>query len=176
MLERASLMATRGGREGALDTARRALSLVSEGDWPVQRVYAHLRLADLLLPDVTEVERHLLAASHLAERLALPQLRYRLNERLGRLKRLQGRDEEARTLLEAAVAEIERLRGTVTQDAMRASFLRDKVAPYEELLQLYIARMLRKACGAPSRCRAGKVPCPGGFGQRRHREGACCLA
>jgi tetratricopeptide (TPR) repeat protein len=139
MLERASLMATRGGREGALDTARRALSLVSEGDWPVQRVYAHLRLADLLLPDVTEVERHLLAASHLAERLALPQLRYRLNERLGRLKRLQGRDEEARTLLEAAVAEIERLRGTVTQDAMRASFLRDKVAPYEELLQLYLA-------------------------------------
>ena len=140
MLERASLMATRGDREGALDTARRALSLVSEGDWPVQRVYAHLRLADLLLPDATEVEGHLLAASHLAERLALPQLRYRLSERLGRLKRLQGRDEEARTLLEAAVAEIERLRGTVTQDAMRASFLRDKVAPYEDLLLLYVAQ------------------------------------
>ena len=140
MLERASLMATRGDRDGALDTARRALSLVSEGDWPVQSVYAHLRLADLLLPDATEVERHLLAASHLAERLALPQLRYRLNERLGRLKRLQGRDEEARTLLEAAVAEIERLRGTVTQDALRASFLRDKVAPYEDLLLLYIAQ------------------------------------
>ena len=140
MLERASLMATRGDREVALATARRALSLVSEGDWPAQRVYAHLRLADLLLPDATEAERHLLAASHLAERLALPQLRYRLNERLGRLKRLQGRDEEARTLLEAAVAEIERLRGTVTQDVMRASFLRDKVAPYEDLLLLYVAQ------------------------------------
>ena len=140
MLERASLMATRGEREGALDTARRALSLVSEGDWPVQRVYAHLRLADLLLPDGTDAERHLLAASDLAERLSLPQLRYRLNERLGRLKRLQGRDEEARALLEAAVAEIERLRGTVTQDAMRASFLRDKVAPYEDLLLLHVAQ------------------------------------
>ncbi len=139
MLERASLMATRGDREGALDTARRALSLVSEGDWPVQSVYAHLRLADLLLPDATEVEGHLLAASQLAERLALPQLRYRLSERLGRLRRLQGRDEEARTLLEAAVDEIERLRGTVNQDAMRASFLRDKVAPYEELLKLNLA-------------------------------------
>ena len=140
MLERASLMANRGDREAALDTARWALSLVSEGDWPVQRVYAHLRLADLLLPDATEVERHLLAASHLAERLALPQLRYRLNERLGRLRLLQGRDEEARALLEAAVAEIERLRGTVTQDAMRASFLRDKVAPYEDLLLLHVAQ------------------------------------
>jgi CHAT domain-containing protein len=43
-------------------------------------------------------------------------------------------------LLEAAVEEIERQRGTVTQDAMRASFLRDKTAAYEELLQLYLAR------------------------------------
>lgn len=140
MLERASLLTTRGNREAALDTALRALSLVSEGDWPVHRVYAHLRLADLLLPDTTEAEPHLLAASRLAERLALPHLRYRLNERLGRLRCLQGRDEEARTSLEAAVTEIERLRGTVTQDAMRASFLRDKVAPYEDLLLLHVAQ------------------------------------
>src|SRR5919112_911777 len=82
MVERASLLATRGDREAALDSARRALSLVSGSEWPVQRVYAHLRLADLLLPDTTEAELHLLAAGHLAERLALPQLRYRLNERL----------------------------------------------------------------------------------------------
>ena len=45
--------------------------------------------------------------------MALPQLRYRLNERIGHLRRLQGRDEEARVLLEAAVDEIEHLRGTV---------------------------------------------------------------
>jgi CHAT domain-containing protein len=140
MLERAALLAARGDRQAALDAARRALNLVSGGEWPVQHFYAHLRLADLLLPDTTEAEPHLLAAHHLAERLALPQLRYRLNERLGRLRRLQGRDEEARTLLEAAVEDIERLRGTVTQDAMRASFLRDKTVAYEELLQLYLAR------------------------------------
>jgi tetratricopeptide (TPR) repeat protein len=140
MVERASLLATRGDREAALDSARRALSLVSGSEWPVQRVYAHLRLADLLLPDTTEAEPHLLAAGHLAERLALPQLRYRLNERLGRLRRLQGRDEEARTLLEAAVEDIERLRGTLPHEAVRASFLRDKTAAYEDLLQLYLAR------------------------------------
>lgn len=139
MLERASLLATRGDREGALGTVRQALSLLSEGDWPAQRVYAHLRLADLLLPDTIEAESHLLAAEDLSERLALPQVRYRLTERFGHLRRLQGRDEEARTLLEASVEEIERLRGTVTQEAMRASFLRDKVAPYEDLLSLHIS-------------------------------------
>jgi tetratricopeptide (TPR) repeat protein len=140
ILERASLWATLGNPEAALDEARRALGLVSGGEWPVERVYAHLRLADLLLPNVGEAEPHLLAARDLAKRLALPQLRYRLTERLGHLRRLQGREEEARRLLEDAVEEIERQRGTVTQDAMRVSFLRDKSAAYEELLQLYLAR------------------------------------
>ncbi|MCA1710004.1 MAG: CHAT domain-containing protein, partial [Actinobacteria bacterium] len=95
---------------------------------------------DLLLPDAAEAESHLLEASQLAERLALPHLRYRLNERLGSLRGLQGRDEEARVLLETAVDEIERLRGTVAHETMRASFLRDKTTAYEELLKLHLAR------------------------------------
>jgi CHAT domain-containing protein len=140
MLEQASLLVARGDQETALAMARRALHLVSDHDWPVQQIYAHLRLADLLLPSVTEVEPHLREARRLADRLALPQLRYRLNERLGHLRRLQGRDEEARELLETAIDEIEHLRGTVAQDAMRVSFLRDKTAAYEDLLQLHIAR------------------------------------
>jgi hypothetical protein len=106
----------------------------------VQEVYAHLRLVDLLLPDAEEAEPHLLEAQRLASSLELPQLRYRLHERFGRLRLLQGREEEARTLLEAAVEEIERLRGTVTQENMRASFLRDKTAAYEDLLRLHLAR------------------------------------
>ena len=139
MLEQASLSAARGSEAEALATARRALELVRGGDWPVQEIYAGLRLADLLMPDTVAAEPHLLAAQRLAGRLALPQLRYRLNERLGHLRRLQGRREEARALLEAAVDEIERLRGTVAQDAMRTSFLRDKTAAYEDLLQLHLA-------------------------------------
>jgi tetratricopeptide (TPR) repeat protein len=158
MLERAALLAARGDREAALDAARRALSLVSGGEWPVQHFYTHLRLADLLLPDASEAEGHLLAASRLAEGLALPHLRYRLNERLGRLRRLQGREEEARTLLEAAVEEIERLRGSVAHEAVRASFLRDKTAAYEDLLQLYLARDdeegLRLAFGVAERAKS----------------------
>jgi tetratricopeptide (TPR) repeat protein len=140
MLEQASLLAARGDREAALETVRRALELVSEQDWPVEQVYAHLRLADLLLPDVERAEACLLTVQKLAYRLALPHLRFRLNERLGHLRRLQGRDEEARVLLEAATEEIERLRGTVAQDAMRTSFLRDKIAAYEDLLLLHLAR------------------------------------
>ena len=140
MLEQASLADARGDRIAALATTRRALELVSEGGWPVQHVYACLRLADLLLTDTVAAEPHLLAARLLADHLALPHLRYRLNERLGHLRRLQGRDEEARVLLEEAVDEIERLRGAVAQDAMRSSFLRDKTAAYEDLLLLHLAR------------------------------------
>jgi len=140
MLEQAALQEACGDHGAAVATVRRALNLVAGKDWSVQRVYAHLRLADLLFPDAAEAESHLLEASRLAERLALPHLRYRLNERLGSLRRLQGRDEEARVLLEAAVDEIERLRGTVAHETMRASFLRDKTTAYEELLKLYLAR------------------------------------
>jgi len=140
MLEQAALQETRGDHGTAVATARRALDLVSGKERSVQRVYAHLRLADLLLPDTSEAESHLLEARRLAERLALPHLRYRLNERFGSLRRLQGRDEEARVLLEAAVNEIERLRGTVAHETMRASFLRDKTTAYEELLKLHLAR------------------------------------
>ena len=140
MLEQAFLLDRCESRTAAVAMVHRALDLVSSGDWPVQQVYARLRLSDLLLPDVDGSEAHLLAAQRLSENLALPQLRYRLNERLGHLRRLQGRSEEAQALLEAAVDEIERLRGTVAQDAMRVSFLRDKTAAYADLLLLHLAR------------------------------------
>ncbi|MGH3086093.1 MAG: CHAT domain-containing protein [Rubrobacteraceae bacterium] len=140
MLEQAALFSMRGEDRDARRKVEEALELVSGEDWPVQRFYAHLRLADLLLPNTAEAEAHLVEAQRMIERLALPQLRYRLNERLGRLRRLQGRDEEAERLLEEAVGEIERLRGTVIQETMRASFLRDKTAAYEDLLQLHLDR------------------------------------
>lgn len=139
MLDQSMVQEIRGHHNASLATARRALSLVPEKDWSVQRVYAHLRLVDLLLPDVVEAEPHLLAARRLSERIALPQLRHRLNERFGRLRRLQGNHEEARVLLEAAIDEIERLRGTVTHESMRASFLTDKIGAYEELLKLHLS-------------------------------------
>src|SRR5215210_7768897 len=130
----------RGELDAALAHARRAVELVLEKDWSVQRVYAHLRLVDLLLPDVDAARPHLEEARLLAEHLALPQLRHRLNERLGRLRRLQGKDEEALEALEEAIGDIERLRDTVTHESMRASFLLDKTGAYDELLKVYLSR------------------------------------
>ena len=138
MLEQATLQAARGQCDVALATARQAHDMVAAQEWPAQQCYAHLRLADLLHSDEAAVETHLLQAQRLLEKLALPHLRYRLQQRLGQLRRRQGRSEEAQRRLITAVDEIERLRGTVAQEAMRTSFLADKVAAYEELLQLYL--------------------------------------
>lgn len=140
MLEQASLRKLHGDGEEALAMARRALDLVSCEKRPVQQVYARLYLADLLLPDTAGAERNLEKALKLADPLGLPQLRYRLHERLGHIRVLQGREGEARALLEEAVEEIERLRGTVAQEPIRASFLRDKTAAYEGLLLLHLMR------------------------------------
>jgi tetratricopeptide (TPR) repeat protein len=140
MLGQSLVQEMRGNPDASLAHAEQALELVLERDWSVQRVYAHLRMVDLLLPDVDEAEPHLTEARLLSERLALPQLRQRLNERLGRLRRLQGSDEEALVALEEAIDEIERLRDTVTHESMRASFLLDKIGAYEELLKIHLSR------------------------------------
>ena len=139
MLEQASLLDARETESRPWQMARRALELVSEEDLAGA---ARLRRLAPRRPAAAELRRR---RSHicwrrdrLADRLALPQLRYRLNERLGHLRRLQGHHEEAQALLEAAVDEIELSRGTVAQDAMRASFLRDKTAAYEDLLLLHL--------------------------------------
>ncbi len=138
MLEQASCQAALGDRAAAQTTAEEALALVSDKDRPLQLVYAHLGVADLL-SDNLAAEEHLQEARRLAERLALPHLRYRSNERLGRLRRLQGHHEEARALLEDAVKEIEGLRGTVDHETARTFFLRDKTVAYEELLKLHLS-------------------------------------
>ncbi len=140
MLDQSLVQEKQGELGASLAHAREALDLLIEEDWSVQRIYAHLRLVDLLLPEVDAAEPHLDEARLLAEHLALPQLHHRLNERLGRLRRLQGRDEEALDALEEAIGEIERLRDTVTHESMRASFLSDKAGAYEELLKLYLSK------------------------------------
>ncbi len=90
MLEQAALYDARGERVAALDTAQKALALVEGEAWPVQHLYASMRVADLLLPDTAAAEPYLLSAQRLAEALKLPAVDYRLNSRLGHLRRLQG--------------------------------------------------------------------------------------
>lgn len=139
LLEQAALQAVTH-RTQAVDTAQQALTLLAAQDRPIQQVYAHLRLADLLLPDLERADQHLQTAQTLLTNLPLPHLRYRLYQRLGQVRRLQGRNEEAQEWLEAAVAEIERLRRHVAQETMRISFQHDKVSAYTALLQLHLDR------------------------------------
>lgn len=140
LLEQAALAEAQGERAAAIEQTRQALALIGEQDWPVQRIYAHLRLADLLLPDTAAAEPLLAAAEGWAAALPLPQLRVHVQQRLGRLRLLQGRELEAETTLAAAVEEIERLRGTLTRQTLRVSFVQDKTAVYEDLMRLYLAR------------------------------------
>jgi CHAT domain-containing protein/tetratricopeptide (TPR) repeat protein len=140
MLEQAALQAGRDEQAAALSTAQRALALVAQDNWPVEHIYAHMRLADLLLPDVTNAEAHLRAATRMAATVTMPHLRYRLDQRYGHLRLLQGRDAEAERRLLAAAEAIEQLRGALAHEAFRVSFLRDKAAVYEDLLRLYLRR------------------------------------
>lgn len=138
LLEQAAVLAAQGRRASALVHARQALLLVAGNEWPVQHVFALMRIAELVLPDVETAVSLLLQAQTIAEPLNLPHLRYRLNQRLGHVYLLQGQHEEAQELLETAVTEIEQLRGTLAREAVRASFLRDKTAAYEDLVQLHL--------------------------------------
>lgn len=140
LLEQAAALAAGGAAAAALTAAEEALRLAENNNWLVPQLYAHLRLADLQQESAPQAEAHLLAAQPLVETLGLPQLRYRWLERYGRWQRRQGNDAAAQTYLEAAVAEIERLRSTLAQEKLRASFLQDKVIAYNELVQLFLSR------------------------------------
>ena len=158
MLEQAALHNARGKRAMALHTAQQALALVSGEAWPVQHLYASMRVADLLLPDTAAAEPYLLNSQRLADALNLPAMNYRLNSRLGHLRRLQERDGEAQMHLDLALAQIEQLRGYLAQEALRTSFLRDKTAAYEDLIELHLKRgdaeSLRQAFGVAERAKS----------------------
>lgn len=140
LLEKSDVQAVQGHKERAQSTAKNALTLVQGQGWPVQEIYAHMRLADLALPDLPTVSYHLSVAETLAQTLVFPQLHYRLIQRLGHLRWQEGAYAEAEILLNQAVKGIEQMRGTVAHEAMRVSFLRDKITAYEDLLQFYLAR------------------------------------
>ncbi|HUF39504.1 MAG TPA: CHAT domain-containing tetratricopeptide repeat protein [Anaerolineales bacterium] len=138
MLELSSLRAVRGDGKGARAAAVRALGMIDPESWPVEYLYANLRLSDLHLPDLEAAERHLSDARRVSELFNLPVIRYRLNSRLGHIRKLQGRRRESETLLRSALADIENLRGRLAHEAIRTSFLADKTGVYEELIELYL--------------------------------------
>jgi tetratricopeptide (TPR) repeat protein len=141
MLEQAALLAAHNEQDAAQHTVRQALDLVGDRAWSVQRFFAILRLADLLLPDDPgSAESLLLEAQTILADYPLPHLRFRWLQRIGRLYLLQGRDQEAEEELETAVRETEQVRGGLAREATRISFLHDKTDVYEDLIRLYLRR------------------------------------
>jgi len=140
-LEQAGLWESLGRTDEALVVAQDTLALCERLGLAVQGTYARLRLADLLADqEPATALAHLQKALAQAEKLALPQLRYRAHARLGRLYRLREQTDKALYHLTQAIDEIERLRATLPQETLRTAFLRDKLASYEDLIQLYLAQ------------------------------------
>lgn len=136
LLEESALLAAQNDPRQAQSRATAALQLVQAANSPVPAFYAHLRLADLAT-DAMQVQGYLEQARLLADSLALPQLRYRLNQRLGDFHRQQGQVQAAEICLREAIKDIEQLRGNLAQEAIRSSFLQDKTSAYGQLVRLY---------------------------------------
>lgn len=139
LLEQASLE-QRSGRPGqALETARLAAAVLEAGPWVLGQVYAQLRVADLT-GEPRSTELALDEAERRLRGLDLPPLRFRILARRGALRRRTGRPTEAEPLLREAIELVERQRAALPGDALRSSFLRDRTAPYAELLGLLLDR------------------------------------
>jgi tetratricopeptide (TPR) repeat protein len=138
LLERSSLHLLAGNREAAHADAAHALALVSRSDLLAAKAFAHLRIAEAFWEDPELAGPHVLEAQQLSTAVGLPHLLFRCQLRAGQLRRLQNRPSEARKCFEDAIAQVERLRGRIPQEAVRASFMGDKAEAYEEWVTLLI--------------------------------------
>lgn len=138
LLERSSLHMLGGNQEAAHADAAHALALVSRSDLLAAKAFAHLRIAEALWSHPDQAEPHVMEAQHLSTAAGLPHLLFRCQLRAGQLRRLQARPAEARMCFEDAITQVERLRGRIPQEAVRASFMGDKAEAYEEWVSLLI--------------------------------------
>ncbi|MCB0061445.1 MAG: CHAT domain-containing protein [Caldilineaceae bacterium] len=166
LLEQAALHQAQDNHADALTLTQQALHDLDTDErngWPVQQIYAHLRMADLLLDDleqtntqqtntqqtnpqqtnpqqtnIEQIETHLQQAASRLDQLPMPHLRYRLLLRQAQLRRAQQRMDEAQSLLETALDVIEQLRASLASEIFRISFQQDKMGAYEALIALHL--------------------------------------
>ncbi len=139
LLEQASLKDRLEDRLAARLIALQAMVMAHPESWPLENLYANLRLSELYLPDLESAEIHLESAARMARFLRLPTVDTRILSRTGHLCRLQGRMDDAREALEQALDKMEGLRGNLAHEAIRTSFLSDKAAVYDDLIQVLLA-------------------------------------
>ena len=147
-LQQAALLLAQGERRAALALARQVLGVTSGKDWPMLQAQTHLRIAELLWPDATRALPHIRAAANLVAHVGLPVLHQQTQQQLGHAHLLLGNFAEAERILLDAITDIEQSRSTLVQERMRAAFLGDKLAAYEDLIGLYLQR---QQVGDPAR-------------------------
>jgi tetratricopeptide (TPR) repeat protein len=132
-LLRAELLLSGGDAGGAGAVAETALAGL--GDRPVERAMALALLARIGLTggDQTAAEDALHSALTIAQRYGLAPVLADLYQTRGRLARRRGDTATAREAFRAAIAAIERVRGTLQAERFRAAFLGDRLAVYGDL-------------------------------------------
>lgn len=106
--------------------------------WLVAAAENHLALLGIRAERLDEAEERLERALRIAEPLAIPTLLAELFQSRGMLRRRRGDASGAVADARRAIEQIERIRGSLHAERLRASFLGDRVAVY----QLLVATLL----------------------------------
>ena len=96
-----------------------------------QRIIAWARY---LAGDITGALRQARSALRRSGRLSLPGVVYQCHHLIGKIERDRGDTAKALDSLRLAVSALERMRGGIVADEFKASFLRDKIAVYEDAI------------------------------------------
>ncbi len=110
-------------------------------DRPAEAAVAHRHLGAVALADgdLDETERRIGCAMQAAGVYNLAPLLADLLHLRASLRARQGRSDDALVDLRSAVAEIERVRGTLQADRLRAAYAGDRTAVYEDLVRQLLA-------------------------------------
>lgn len=139
-LLRAELLALAGQTDQARQVLHRARQALRER--PVDAALADEALARLELRrgELEAARRHLQCAAEQVEPLGLAPVLAGILHVRGQLALRSGQTDKAIADLQAAVGQIERVRGTLQADRFRVAFLGHRLAVYEDLLRAWLAR------------------------------------
>jgi tetratricopeptide (TPR) repeat protein len=137
-LARADVAAALEHHGHAAQLAAAAASALAAGGWQIPLAWAKLRQSDLAAGGAADA--HLDEAVELIDRLQLPQLRLAGQLRLARRRRREGQLAAAETLLRQAIDIAEQMSGGLPDPVLRTAFRTDKLAAYDDLVELLITR------------------------------------
>jgi CHAT domain-containing protein/tetratricopeptide (TPR) repeat protein len=132
-IERSSVAASQGSFEAASSLAHEALIHANESNAPVERIRANLQIAAVLAGSDPAKLHYLRAAYDEVSTLTFPSLYAYAATKLATHLLILDHTDEARVLLEHAVAKSEELRATVDNRSLLSAFFVDKHDAYATL-------------------------------------------